>query len=154
MATTQWMETMAFLTATEHGGTWEDIATAFDISHNGVIQRMKTLRKVLAAHPEFGYAVPRPTAENGWRYKVTNLFVEAGEADIRSGHADDNKHALGILRRMENENEIAYERVVADESKRSSKARKLRARAGHLAAVIDMIEGDQGAVSAMNGAGR
>jgi hypothetical protein len=145
----KWLDTFNYIYRSPDGRTWEDIADNFGIGRPAVRQRLKALRAALVEHPEFGLVLPRPTDEHGFRFKLTNLFVEPGETDIRSGHVDDNKHLLAMLRRMEFENETAYDKVVADEpaGRRSKKAKKLRARAGHLAAVIEMVDGDLGTVS-------
>jgi len=142
-----WAETVDYLVSRDPdgGATWEEACAHFGITRAGWRQRISAVRDMVEAHPEAGYVLPRPTRENGFRYRVTNRMLEIGKADIRSGHIDDNINALGILRRMYGEAMTAYEQVVAEEpgGKRSKKAKKIFPRLGALAFLIDSFEKDQ-----------
>lgn len=142
-----WIKTVDYIHSHEAVGgvTWEQGCTHFGITRAGWRQRIKEVRRVVALHPDLGYVLPRPTKENGWRYRVTNHLYEVGKADIRDGHIDDNIQLLGILRRVESDTQAAYEQVVADEpgGKRSRKAKEVSSWIGAANLLIDACEKKQ-----------
>ena len=128
------------------GATWQDGCAYFGISRRGWDQRIDRLRDELITDPALNWAIPRPTRETGWKYRITDLFDDSvnGKADIRSGQVDDSTSLLGTLRRLEYENEVAYEHAVATEpaGKRSKLAKRLSGRAHYFTALITSIEAD------------
>ena len=97
--------------------------------------------------------LPRATKESGYRFRVTNQMYNPDPTvpDIRKGQMGDNQHILSLLYRVQHEIDMAYEKAVADEpaGKRSVRAKKLLARAGRVAALIEEIEKDQGGLAVL-----
>jgi hypothetical protein len=145
----KWQATLDYLEAHPHGVTREDLEYEFGLSRSGARLRVKNLRSALQEHPEIGRALPRPTMGNGWLYRITNLFIEPHEADIRAGNIEDNKQILAMLRRLEFEVDTAYDREVADHGKRFARSKQLKALGGDLAAIIERIESDLGGIIKM-----
>jgi len=144
------LETLAYLIEHEPAGGVDINEMSYDwgVGIQAVRQRIRVCRKYLRQHPELRYAVPRPTAANGWLYRATNDFSAPG-ADIRDGHIDENIALLGLLPRLIHETEIAYDKEVSISraGRRSARATKLLARIGHYEALKESIASDQTVMS-------
>lgn len=125
---------------TPAGVTWQEAVTALGITRAGWIQRVTAARRFLAESPEYGYCIPRPTRANGWRFQLTNLYVDAHGDGVKSSHFDDRKVVLGFLNRLLAENETAYDKEVADHGKKSKRAKHLLNTQGVLTATATYIE--------------
>lgn len=148
---TKWEDTYDFIASHKDGVTWWEGCDYFSISRVGWYKRVGILRDVLKEHPEIGRALPRPARgdDGEFRYRVNDLFIDPTGPAIRDGHVDDNKQVVAMLQRLDWENDIAYDKAVATYGGRSSLAKKLKARGGHIAAVIESMAGDLTAISAM-----
>jgi len=149
MARNKAAETLAYLIENDPGEDKDMLSIMWGISIPGVRARIKACREWLKEHPEQDWAIPRPTADNNWKFRAVHKLRMTDGGDIRGGQLDDNTAILGFLSRMLYETEVAYNDFVKSSRAgiRSIGARRMLARMGHIQALIDSIQGDQAVLS-------
>ena len=137
--------TIQFLQATG-GADWEQIANHFGISRDAVVFRIKAARRYLVATGA-DLAIPRPTAESGWKFTLTRAMYSSTPAEVCIGRSteDDLIAIRGTCERLQGDLDVAWDAIPSGQ-RRYKPARAVRELSGALAVVVKICNDNHTAI--------